>query len=608
MCGIAGNIRFNCTEPKNARLIQASNALKHRGPDDHGVLFRQSGDHSIGLAHRRLAIIDLKSGQQPFTDPAETISVTFNGEIYNYKELKAELIGKDHQFRTQSDTEVLLHSWKEWGEDCLPKLRGMFAFALVDWKERKLFLARDPFGIKPLCYFADDDQFGFASEIPALTTLRSRSSGMDIRSLDQYLFLGYIPAPRTIFKGIKKLQPAHCLAINFDGTITSHRRYWSLDYRPKHGKSLSTWVEEAESILQESVQAHLVSDVPVGAFLSGGIDSSLVVSMMAAASDHPVHTYSIGFSERSYDESPYARAVAENFSCRHLSKNLQADAQSVLPQLVRHFGEPFGDWSALPTFFLAQLAGKDHKVVLSGDGGDELFAGYNRYFDWMDEAEHTRNPTDDWRKRMLRCMDLNEREKLWRSEYLGEVGLDVEALSAAEDLTTGLSRLNRAQAIDRMVYLPDSVLTKVDIASMMNSLEVRTPFLDIKVAEFSATLPEEFLIESHSGAVTGKKLLKQLMKKQFPNSFLNRRKTGFVPPFKIWFDRNSPARPQWESVLSGKDAKLAEYLRPEAVRDIVQGFDRTGYAEPVWALLFLEIWLKQQVAGDTSDVNDALHC
>ena len=575
---------------------------------DHGVLLRQSRDHSIGLVHRRLAIIDLKNGKQPFTDPDETTSITFNGEIYNYKELRAELIQKNHQFRTQSDTEVLLNAWKEWGEDCLPKLRGMFAFALVDWKDRKLFLARDPFGIKPLYYFKDDHQFGFSSEISALKTLRTQPSEVDIRSLDQYLFLSYIPAPRTIFKEIKKLQPAHCLTINFDGTIKSHRRYWSLDYRPKFGKSLSTWVEEAESVLHESVQAHLVSDVPVGAFLSGGIDSSLVVSIMAAASDHPVHTYSIGFEESSFDESPYANMVAEKFSCQHINKNLQADALSVLPQLARHYGEPFGDWSALPTFFLAQLARKDHKVVLSGDGGDELFAGYDRYFDWMSKAETTRNPGDDWRKWMLRCLDLDERKKLWRSEHLDQVGLDVEALSVAEDLSSGFSRLNRAQAIDRMVYLPDSVLTKVDIASMMNGLEVRTPFLDMKVAEFSATLPEEYLLESHSGVITGKKLLKQLMKKQFPDAFLNRRKAGFVPPFKIWFDRKSPLRPQWESILLAKDSKLGEYLRPGAVRKVVQNFDQTGYAEPVWVLLFLEIWLKQHATGNTLDGNDATHC
>ncbi|HEV8631946.1 MAG TPA: asparagine synthase (glutamine-hydrolyzing) [Thermoanaerobaculia bacterium] len=617
MCGIAGYLTFDGTPVDQGVVAAMARSLAHRGPDGESVtLFPQ-----LGLAHRRLTIIDLATGDQPMANEDGQVQVIFNGEIYNFRELRSDLERAGHRFHSQSDTEVIVHAWEQWGAACVEHLRGMFAFALVDWRRQLLFLARDPLGIKPLYYLSTPRRFAFASELRALRCLPGAAFDIDLAAIDQYLFLKYIPAPRTAYQQVLKLPPGHRLTVPFSGETGPPQQYWRLALQPQSGRSADDWVEELDSVVRESVRAHLVADVPVGAFLSGGIDSSLVVGTMAELVDRPVATFTIGFEESDYDESGPAAFVAGQVGSEHHREVVRPQAMAILPELVDHYGEPFGDSSALPTFYVSRLAQQHVKVALSGDGGDELFSGYDshrRWLRWLGFADVAR-PAWFWplrrlagallpglhppRRRdltgwlrMVTVMRPQMRRALWRPEHrwASEEPLEIFEREFARGRTG--SAVDLARHMDITTYLPFDILTKVDVASMIHSLEVRTPLADVRVAEFAARVPEELLIARRDGdELEGKVLVKRALARRYPRSFVDRPKRGFAVPVRRWLSSNGALLPEVEARLLGPKSALLEYFEPTVLRQLlVREIDT-----PLWLLLFLEEWLRQNRCAPT---------
>jgi asparagine synthase (glutamine-hydrolysing) len=580
-----------------SELHPLTTALAHRGPDGRGHWVAGSA----GLGHTRLAIIDPAGGAQPMTSADGRVAITYNGELYNFRELRAELERAGHRFVTRSDTEVVLHAWIEWQERCVERFRGMFAFGIVDQGRRCVFLARDHFGIKPLVWFADGKRLCFASELQALRRVRDFPAGIDLLALDRYLALSYVPAPLTAFERVKKLPPAHYLLAHLDGRVDRPVRYWELELRPADRASHADWVHDLEGVLRDSVRAHLVADVPFGAFLSGGVDSSLVVSLMAEEMGAPVETFSIGFADGGDDELTYAAAVRDRWGTQHHERVVTADALALLPELVAHYGEPFGDSSAVPVYRLAQLARERVPMVLSGDGGDEAFAGYPRYhrppvgplaallprvlLDWIGRRS-------SWHWDAMIVMRPPLRRSLWKPEFVRRIEEDPDGdpMAAAWARVRGLPRVRRAQLLDYVGYLPGSILTKVDIAAMSHGLEVRTPLVDRNVVDFAATIPTELLVGNH-GAASGKRILKDVLARWFPQPFVERPKQGFGAPLGTWL-AGSRERRELERTLLGAGAPVAELLEPAAIRTLLSNLDRGGAAEPVWLLLFLARWLE----------------
>ncbi len=608
MCGIVGILRTDGERANGAALTACLDAIAHRGPDGWGVEIRGR----VGLGHRRLSIIDLEGGRQPMANAAGDIWVVFNGEIYNFRELRAELEARGCRFRSHSDTEVVIYAYQEWGEACVERFRGMFAFGILDERKQRIFLARDHLGIKPMYYLQAPGVFAFASELQALRKVPAAPLNLDLRAIDQYLQLQYIPAPRTAFKEIRKLPPAHRMTVALDGSTTGPGPYWDLEFRPRTGLSRADWTEALDHTLKESVRAHLVADVPFGAFLSGGVDSSGVVAYMAGLMDTPVRTFSIGFKEEAYNELAYAKQVADKWGTEHHVEIVEADALAVLPDLVRHYGEPFGDSSALPSYHVCRMARRHVPMVLSGDGGDESFAGYTSYFQWQDwlnglpreslsdkiratrmwlrgDAPPIRRADLQGWLRFVGFMPVSFRRRLWRREHLSQVGLPVESLEAAFAKSQGYSRLRKAQYSDYKTYLPGDILTKMDIASMMHGLEVRTPMVDVKVAEFAATIPEDLLVRRDAGGWQGKLLLKQVLERYYPAEFINRPKKGFAVPLSKWFSKGSEHTEALRERLTGKDSALADLFRPESIAPLI-GSEAHGL---LWLLLFLDEWLRQ---------------
>jgi asparagine synthase (glutamine-hydrolysing) len=616
MCGIAGIMRWNGSPVDRSEIERMTAALAHRGPDGDGFLVRDG----IALGHRRLCIIDLEGGWQPISNEDGSVAITFNGEIYNFQELATELKSHGHKFKTRSDTEVIVHAWEQWGRDCVKRFRGMFAFGLVDWNQRVVFLARDHFGIKPLCYSLDSKQLVFASEIQAIRALPDQHDEIDARALDNYLFLEYIPAPQTIFEHIAKLPPAHSLVVHFDGRAEPPERYWKLPFQPQGGRSLQDLESELESVLRDSVRAHLVADVPFGAFLSGGTDSSLIVSLMAQELRQPVRTFTIGFEQQDYNEVPFANAVAKRWNTQHHVEIVAPDAMAILPRLVQHYGEPFADWSALPTYYVSRLARQHVPMVLSGDGGDEGFAGYHSYKTWMNNlsprlpqwkklllpaaaklfpnryGKNPRRTLATWQQCMIRCADADVRRDLWRPEYQSLVDQPIDLFEKAFEESATFPPLGQAQYLDYQTYLPNAILTKVDIASMMHGLEVRPPLLDVKVAEFAASVPPHFHFAPDGDRQwTSKYLLKRLLLKYFPAEFVHRRKQGFVPPVQQWFSAGGQLRSQIEERLVLNNALLHQFFQPASIRALLDNVERSyNAAKTLWALYFLELWLENQ--------------
>jgi asparagine synthase (glutamine-hydrolysing) len=619
MCGIAGKV-WPRHEVADAALVRRMTAvLRHRGPDDEGIWVQ----HPVGLGSRRLAVIDLSCrARQPITNEDGSLHVVFNGEIYNFSSLRQELERKGHRFRSDTDTEALVHLYEEEGVECLRHLRGMFAFALWDAPRQTLFLARDRLGKKPLFYRHDGEGLVFASEPKAILQDPSVRAEPDLAALDDYLTYGYVPSPWSAFRGLRKLPPAHYLLAR--GADLTVERYWSLRHRPVRTEPEPALLEEFLALLEDAVRLRLVSDVPLGALLSGGLDSSTVVALMRRLTSGPVRTFSIGFDRPEYDELVYARQVARHLETEHHELVLKPDAVSLLPRLVWHYDEPFADSSALPAMWLCEMAREFVTVALSGDGGDETFAGYDRYraarvAGWSDAAPLGVRRTlgralsllppgppksvrhglrrfgdaivlDARRRygRWLTVVDDDTKAELYTREFAAEVaGNDPLALlDAAYTASDAPSFVGATMHADVQLYLPDDLLVKMDIASMAHSLEVRSPLLDHQVVEFAARLPLSLKLRG----LTQKYLVKRAMRGVLPDRVLRRRKMGFAVPIDHWF--RDELRELAYDVLLDRRATARGYFRPGVVRryldEHVAGTAR--HHAQLWALLGLELW------------------
>jgi asparagine synthase (glutamine-hydrolysing) len=622
MCGIAGVAAVEGSA--NATVMrEMRDRLVHRGPDSGGEYV----DEHVALGVRRLKIIDLLTGDQPQANETRSVWTVFNGEIYNFHELREELAGRGHRLATASDTEVIVHLYEEVGWRFVERLDGMFALAVWDTRTKTLVLARDRLGKKPLLYREANGTIHFASEHQALLAGLGRRPGVDPDAIRLYLRLGFVPAPRDAFAGVRKLAPAHVLVWR-DGRSTLHR-YWSTPAPGTLRIDEGDAIQELRRLLTRAVARRLVSDVPVGAFLSGGVDSSAVVATMAALSSK-VRTFTIGFREAEFSELAYARDVAERFGTEHREFVVGPGEVDVLPALVRHYGEPYADSSAVPTYFLSKLT-RDHvTVALSGDGGDELFAGYERYFAVRLASSLDRLPAlvrvpalgaaarllpDSVspfsplrrarrflqaaalppRERYLRWLGVFDGEQLARllSPEFARVTADAERVGelAREDGFTGPDPVAAAQALDLGLYLPDDLLVKVDIASMANSLEVRCPFLDRELVEFAVRLPTSLKMRG----AERKYLVKRAFEGTMPAANLHRRKQGFGVPIGAWF--RGDLRHYAEDILLSANALGRGYFRRAELEELVRA--HTAGAEDhthrVWALLFLELWHREFV-------------
>lgn len=632
MCGIAGLLDAKQRPIDPVLLKRLCDGLCHRGPDDEGY-FLQDG---IGLGQRRLSIIDLSGGRQPMSNENGTIWVTFNGEIYNFHELRRRLVGLGHRFATDSDTEVIVHGYEEWGVDCVQRLRGMFAFALWDATRQRLLLARDRVGKKPLFYTVTGGQLVFASELQALLRHPGVSREVDLIAIDDYLTYGYIPAPKTAFRGIHKLPPAHYLTLTPSDAkagleCLEPQRYWQLEYRPTLALDEEEAAEELRATLTEAVRLRLIADVPLGAMLSGGIDSGVVVALMSSLSDQPVKTFSVGFEEQSYNELPAARLVAQRYGTDHHELIVRPNALEVLPTLIRHYGEPFADSSAIPTYYVAKLIRQHVKVALNGDGGDECFAGYPRYLGSALAEGYQKLPQFlrqralepvisalpdqlPWGsrvrqvKRFLRTAahPLSQRHLGWvsyftpeqkESLYSTEFRLQLDGHRGADWLLNefamvnqeGLDRLSSLLAVDVRSYLAYDLLVKMDIATMANSLEARSPFLDHHLLEFCARLPSDYKMRGR----TLKYLLKRVAIDLLPAENLRRRKMGFGVPVGQWM-RNE-LRPLLEETLLSRRARERGYFQPDAVQQLIRAHlnGQHDHSFQLWSLLWLELWHRE---------------
>lgn len=606
MCGIAGYI--NLTGNANLETIEAmTTAIAHRGPDGFGhQLFE-----NVAIGHRRLSIIDLEAGQQPMSNQNGKIWITFNGEIYNYKELKEVLTKLGYTFKTNSDTEVIIASYEQWGALCLKKLRGMFAFVIVDLNAKSVLVARDHFGIKPLYIYQSKNNIAFASELQQFKAIPNFETTINFEALDNYLWLQYIPAPLTIFKSVQKLKPAHYITITFSGQLSEQIEYWNIAFDKKQTKTQSEWLQATGAAIEESVKAHLIADVPVGAFLSGGIDSTLIVKYMSKLLSQPVKTFSIGFEEQAYNELHYADKAAKKYTTNHYTEIIKPDALNLLPKLVKHYGEPFGDSSAIPTYYVCELARKHVTVSLSGDGGDECFAGYDSYINWMkhmpinyrsglkkivypylENALPTKYPKQDTLNYWLQQVgSLNNdwRSRLWQEDYQTSLVKSPKNFDELYHSTNSYSLANKVQYMDMKTYMSYDILTKVDVASMCHSLEVRTPLIDKELWEYAASIPEEFNISNKAGSWQGKLLLKQLLEKDFQKDFIYRKKQGFAVPLNKWFAKEGDLNQLLQDKLLSSNSYLTNYFKQTSILKLIEASNFSG----IWSLLFLEEWLRQ---------------
>jgi asparagine synthase (glutamine-hydrolysing) len=592
--------------------------IRHRGPDDEGIHV-ESG---VGLGMRRLSIIDLSTGRQPIHNEDETVWLVFNGEIYNYRELRTELERAGHRFYTSSDTETIVHAYEQWGEECFRRLRGMFGIALWDRRARTLLLARDRAGIKPLHYTEHGGRLFFGSELKSLLAAGAVDGAIDAESLDHYLSFLYTPSDRSIFTGVNKLPPGHLLRWH-DGRATI-RAYWQMDTRESFRGSADEAAQELRRVMADAVRSHMVSDVPLGAFLSGGVDSSAVVGFMAEASERPVKTFSIGFDDPAFDELEHARVVATHFGTEHHEFVVRPDALGILDQLIGHFDEPFADSSAIPTWYVSEIARQHVTVVLSGDGGDELFGGYDRYLPHPRVAQFDRLPIPGRRrlasavwpwlphgargKNFLRHVARDD-----NGRFLESVAFFTEDEKAALYTPAFRARLNGSSAEARLgrhferfaplsihsrmmrfdfeTYLPEDVLTKVDRMSMAHSIESRVPLLDNEVIDFAATLPSHLKI--HEGR--RKHVMKEALKGFVPDGILNRKKQGFGVPLGAWFRGGLTG--VFADILGSASTKQRGYFQPAFIDRLVQEqlSGRRDHTLRLWQLLVFELWHRHYV-------------
>lgn len=620
MCGIVGlrTFRPNAALTQSDLILQMRDTMQHRGPDGGGVY----QDSCVALGQRRLSIIDLAGGTQPMSDPDERIWVLNNGEIYNYLELRAELEAKGHRFRTDSDTEVIVQGYLAYGKAVVNHLRGMFALTIWDKQTQTLILARDRMGKKPLYYHHGAEGLCFGSEIKALMPFPGINRAINTQALADYFTYLWIPEPLTIFEGIKKLPPAHLLVSTPDGKIELSRYWrWDLFQEPKTTLHYDDALAELRYQIEDAVRARLVSDVPLGALLSGGVDSSAVVAMMSKHSSQ-VNTFSIGFEVATHDERPFAREVAEFCGTTHHELLVTPEAvDEVLPKLARQYDEPFADASMLPTYYVSKLARQHVTVALGGDGGDEVFAGYDRYrklLYWSRYADaialplrkatlgtldrltpqgmvgkrplqlFSRNPQDRYQV-MLRRFQPNELAKLLRPEVNRPARpLMGDWMTAWE--AQGMPYLRQMQLSDAELYLPAGILVKVDRASMLNSLEVRAPLLDHHLMDFVATLPPEWHFDAQG---RGKRLLREAIRGLVPDTVLTRPKHGFAVPIETWFKGNFAEF--LRGVLLDSQARSRQWLQPQRVEQLIsrQAGGLSRLPDQLWALLMFELWARE---------------
>jgi asparagine synthase (glutamine-hydrolysing) len=590
--------------------------IRHRGPDDEGIHV----EPGVGLGMRRLSIIDLSTGHQPIHNEDRTVWVVFNGEIYNYRELRRELENVGHFFYTSSDTETIVHAYEQWGEDAFARLRGMFGIALWDRPHRTLLLARDRAGIKPLHFVEHGSRIYFGSEIKSLIAAGAVPRDIDLEALDHYLSYLYAPRDRSLFKSVRKLAPGHFLRWR-DGK-TDVVKYWEIAASETFRGTADDAREQLRSVLTDAVRSHMVSDVPLGAFLSGGVDSSIVVGLMAEASSQPVRTFSIGFDEPQFDELDHARRVAEHFDTDHHEFVVRPDGLSILDRLIEHFDEPFADSSAIPTWYVSEIARRHVTVVLSGDGGDELFGGYDRYLPHPRVAQFDRLalpgaqkaagaifpllPHGARGKNFLRHVSRNVDGRYLDSVaffqpdekvalYSPDIHRGLHAWDAERTLRDRLTRFASLPAHSRMMrldfetYLPEDVLTKVDRMSMAHSIESRVPLLDNAVIDFAATLPATLKI--HDGR--RKHVLKEAARSMLPDGILDRKKQGFGVPIGVWF--RGGLTDVFSDVLRSARARQRGYFRTGFVNRLLDEHlsGRRDHTARLWQLLVFELWHRQ---------------
>ncbi|MCB9192569.1 MAG: asparagine synthase (glutamine-hydrolyzing) [Flavobacteriales bacterium] len=614
MCGIAGIISPENTEVSNF-LNLALKSQHHRGPDAEGVL----SDNGIGVCHSRLSIIDLEGGVQPMI--YQDWVIVYNGETYNYQSLRNDLKAKGFEFESSSDTEVILKGFICYGKEILAKLRGMFAFCIWNRKSNTFFLARDPFGIKPLHYYSNNNIFSFSSEINPLIENYRQSITMDPDAIDAFLTLQYIPSPYTAYKEIRKLEPGNWMEISSNGTICDQGSYFDiLSYQPSSMR-LSSYQDAREYLketLTESVRAHMVSDVEVGTFLSGGIDSTLVTMLAQQLSPHKVHSFSVGFSEADHDESAYALQAAQKIGTNHHTYMVNGISPDQIQTISRAYGEPYGDSSSIPTYFVSKLASEYVKVCLTGDGSDELFFGYQRYFGWLRKTRRY-DSIPNWKKFYVKqmrkinaerygplpdepnfsrwlstvhFMPAEERETLW--------GTKQSANRILKSMELNFNRLEgsvmeKARRMEILYYLNNDILTKVDIASMLNSLETRPPFTDMRVLDAALNIENSFLYRKkpESDEYIGKAIVKDLLAEHFSEDFIHRPKMGFSMPLDKWLFMGETGDFIRDELLN-PNAKILSLFDKSVIESRVNGIIKSpaGKAGPLWNLLMLHLWLE----------------
>jgi asparagine synthase (glutamine-hydrolysing) len=630
MCGICGKLNFAKGVGVQPALIRAMmDAIRHRGPDDEGLHIASE----VGLGFRRLAIIDLNSGHQPISNEDGTIWIVFNGEIYNYQELRKFLLSKGHVFRTQTDTEVIVHLYEELGPQCLEKLRGMFAFAIWDENKKVLFLARDRVGIKPLYYSLIDNSIVFASEIKAILADPAIQRTLAPEIIDRFLTFLYVPGEETLLKGIRKLAPGHYLLAK-DGK-TEVQQYWDLRFvKPSERLSLKDAENELSSLLAETVELHMIADVPVGVLLSGGVDSTAVLSCAAERTDKEISTFTVGFSDSGFsDERPYARLAAETFGSRHYDMTITAsDFAAFLPQYVWHMEEPVCEPPAVALYYVSKMARSHVKVLLSGEGGDEAFAGYDNYRNmvWLERLKQVwpgANGAASWglsqlnswvhSAKVAKYVPLvnatfpnyyysrtstpyrysgNGIGELYSADFLKSIDREytVEPVRRLFSTVRNQGILDQMLYIDTKTWLPDDLLIKADKMTMANSLELRVPLLDHRLLEFAASLPPHYKLNGFNLKYVWKKALS----KRVPDSILKRKKAGFPVPYEFWLRNN--LKDQIREILTDRKTMERGYFQRAAVEKLIDANSDSGtYSKEVFSLVALELWHRMFLDGES---------
>ncbi|MDP4208355.1 MAG: asparagine synthase (glutamine-hydrolyzing) [Bacteroidota bacterium] len=624
MCGIVGILNLEQDNNVSIETLRSmTNSIIRRGPDDEGFYCNQN----IGLGFRRLSIIDLATGHQPLSNEDDSIWIIFNGEIYNYQELRYFLQNKGHKFKTHTDTEVIIHLYEELGDDCVKHLRGMFAFAIWNNSTKKLFCARDRFGIKPFYYYIDNSKLVFASEIKAILKSGNIDKSLSLEAIDSYFAYGHMTSNLSIYQHIKKLNPGTSLTLSLSPLPKLElKTYWEIHFEPDHSKTEAQWMDEIESSLSDAVKLHMVSDVPLGAFLSGGIDSSSIVALMSQHSTSPIKTFSIGFKEKPYNELKYAEAIAKKYNTEHYFQIVEPESIHLLSTLVSSFDEPFADTSAIPTYIVSKFASQFVSVVLSGDGGDELFAGYNHYpqLAFLRKLNFNNRAINNlfwgtinkilpasFRGKNLTyylskdketvgayygLFNQSERNFLINREILNTINKN-RAESFKEHLilsSTSNDYITRLQNLDIKTYMVDEILTKVDRVSMHNSLEVRVPILDHQFAELTFKIPSSLKLKNG----TQKYIFKEAMKNKLPDCVINHKKQGFNIPLEHWF--RSELKDYINSRINDRNCLLSEYINIKHVKQTINNHNKgfRNLSERIWAILVFDEWLKQNSSNN----------